>query len=134
MNSGRDQANVLNAMINDMFIPETNIGVSLKITSASVIQAYLSGNAPDVSIMLGRGQPVNLALRGALYDLTEFSDFSKAKAEFQNTALVPYTLNGAVYALPDSQKFYMMFCRKDILRELGIEIPKTWDDFGRRPE
>ena len=46
VNSGRDQANVLNAMINDMFIPETNIGVSLKITSASVIQAYLSGNAP----------------------------------------------------------------------------------------
>lgn len=131
VNSGRDQANVLNAMINDMFIPETNIGVSLKITSASVIQAYLSGNAPDVSIMLGRGQPVNLALRGALYDLTEFSDFSKAKAEFQNTALVPYTLNGAVYALPDSQKFYMMFCRKDILRELGIEIPKTWDDFWK---
>ena len=36
--------------------------------------------------------------------------------------------DGALYALPETQSFEMMFYRKDILNELGIEIPKTWDD------
>ena len=32
------------------------------------------------------------------------------------------------YGLPETQNFTMMFIRDDILADLGIEIPKTWDD------
>ena len=32
------------------------------------------------------------------------------------------------YGLPETQTFNMMFVREDILAELNIEIPKTWDD------
>ena len=32
------------------------------------------------------------------------------------------------YGLPEEQTFMMMFVRNDILADLGIEIPKTWDD------
>ena len=32
------------------------------------------------------------------------------------------------YGLPEAQGFAMMFVRVDILAELGIEIPRTWDD------
>ena len=32
------------------------------------------------------------------------------------------------YGLPETQNFNMMFVREDILAELNIEIPKTWDD------
>ena len=32
------------------------------------------------------------------------------------------------YGLPETQNFSMMFVREDILAELNIEIPKTWDD------
>ena len=129
VNSGRDQANVINAMINDLFTPQYNIGVDLKITNASVIQAYLSGRAPDISLMIGRGQPVNLALRGALYDISKLDGFDEIKARFQETAFTPYTLNGAIYAVPDTQNFYMMFYRKDILQELELKVPNTWEEF-----
>ncbi len=131
VNSGRDQANVINAMINDLFTPQYNIGVDLKITNASVIQAYLSGRAPDISLMIGRGQPVNLALRGALYDISKLDGFEEIKSRFQETSFVPYTLNGAVYAVPDTQNFYMMFYRKDIFQELELTAPKTWDEFWK---
>lgn len=141
VNSGRDQANVINAMINDLFTPQYNIGVDLKITNASVIQAYLSGRAPDISLMIGRGQPVNLALRGALYDISkiegfdyhgkQISGFDDITGRFSKSAFVPYTLNGAVYAVPDTQNFYMMFYRKDIFKELELTVPKTWDDFWK---
>jgi ABC-type glycerol-3-phosphate transport system substrate-binding protein len=33
-----------------------------------------------------------------------------------------------VYGLPETQNFNMMFVREDILAELNIEIPRTWDD------
>ena len=32
------------------------------------------------------------------------------------------------YGLPETQSFEMMFVREDILAQLDIEIPKTWDD------
>lgn len=32
------------------------------------------------------------------------------------------------YGLPETQNFTMMFIRDDILADLGIEVPKTWDD------
>ena len=32
------------------------------------------------------------------------------------------------YGLPETQGFPMMFVREDILAELNIEVPKTWDD------
>ena len=48
---------------------------------------------------------------------------------FQDGAELPYELNGGCYALPDTQTFYMMFYRKDILDEYGLTVPKTWDEF-----
>ena len=32
------------------------------------------------------------------------------------------------YGLPETQSFPMMFVRKDVLADLGIDIPRTWDD------
>ncbi len=128
LNSGRDQAQVLNAMISDMFTAETGIGVNIKLVNASLVQAKLSGNSPDVSIMQGRGQPVNLAVRKALLPLDGFDGFEEVLTRFQDTAIVPYQLDGKTYALPDSQSFFMMFYRKDVLKELELTPPKTWDE------
>jgi ABC-type glycerol-3-phosphate transport system substrate-binding protein len=35
---------------------------------------------------------------------------------------------GATYALPETQSFPVMFYRRDIVKELGIDLPETWDD------
>lgn len=125
---GRDQAQVLKSMIDDMFTPETGIQVDIKIVQASMIQAVLSGEGPDVSIMVPRGQPVNLALRGAVLDMSQFEEFGQVKSRFADTAMQPYEFNDGCYGIPDTQMFLMMFYRKDILNELGIEPPQTWDD------
>lgn len=127
-NSGRDQAQVLNRMINDMFVPSYGISVELQLVNASLIQAFLSGDPPDVMVMSARGQPVNLAIRGALTDLSKMKDFETVKKEFQGDALKPYYFNNGCYGLPDSQGFFMMFYRNDILKELNIDVPQTWDE------
>lgn len=129
VNWGRDQTKILNNLISSSFTPETGVPVNLKITNATMIQGILSGNGPDLCLHMQRTAPVNYAMRGALYDLTEFDDYNQVITRFNPTATVPYEYDGGVYALPDTQSFYLMFARDDVLSELGVEVPKTWDDF-----
>ncbi len=129
LNWGRDQVQAINSLIQSSFTPEHKIGVDIRVVNTSIIQAILSGNGPDCSLMLSRAQPVNYAMRGALYDLKKFgNDFESVKEWFMPSSLRPYELNGGCYALPDSQQFNMMFYRTDIMNELGIELPKTWQE------
>lgn len=129
LNWGRDQVQVLNNLISNSFVPESGISVNLKIVNASIVQSLLSDSGPDLYLRLSRSYPVDYALRGALYDLKNFDDFEEVTKRFMPTATVPYEFNGGCYALPDTQSFYMLFYRKDILSEQGIEVPKTWDEF-----
>ncbi|MBO4432632.1 MAG: extracellular solute-binding protein [Clostridia bacterium] len=135
VNWGRDQAMVLNNLIEESFgeYSEKELGykvsVNLELVNASIVKGILSNNAPDLALHQVRSEPVNLGIRGALCDLTEFEDFDGITKRFNSTALQPYTYNGKTYALPDQQTFFLMFYRKDILAQLGISVPKTWDEF-----
>ena len=129
INWGRDQAQVLNALIDETFTPEYGIEVDVKLTNASLIQSMLSKNGTDIYLRMARSQPVNMALRGALYDLSKFEDFDEVTERFMDTACVPYEFNGGCYALPDTQTFYMLFYRKDIFAEFGLTPPTTWEEF-----
>lgn len=136
VNWGQDQASALNSLIQDSFTANEKyyyngkpINVQLEIVNASLINGILAGNFPDMSLMMSRTEPVNLGIRGALADLKQFDDFDEVLKNFQDGAEVPYTYNGATYALPDTQNFMLMFYRKDVMEELGLDIPETWDEF-----
>lgn len=129
VNWGRDQATALDTLIRDSFTAETGIPVKVQITNASLINGLLSGNFPDMALHLTRTEPVNLGIRGALTDLSEFDDIDEILERFQPDAQIPYCYDGELYALPDTQSFYMMFYRSDILESLGLKVPTTWDEF-----
>ncbi len=130
VNWGRDQAQVLTALIDRSFTPKTNIEVDMKLVNAGVIQALLSGKGPDCYLMQARSEPVNLAMRGVLYDLTQFDDYKEVLKRFQDGADKPYWYKDGLYGIPDTQTFFVMFYRKDILEEYGIAVPETWEDFN----
>ena len=129
VNWGRDQAQVLNSLIQESFTAKTGISVDLEITNADLIKGMLSNNAPDLSLHLSRATPVNLAMRGALYDLSKFDDYEDVLKRFGESAEIPYQYDGGTYALPDQQSFYIMFYRTDIFERLNLEAPKTWNEF-----
>ncbi len=130
VNWGRDQAQILSNMIQDSFTVKTGIPVNLKIVNADLIKGMLSNNYPDLTLQLSRSAPVNFAMRGALYDLSNFSDYVEImEKRFLKSAGLPYEYNGGHYALPEQQSFYLMFYRTDILSELGIAVPNTWEEF-----
>lgn len=72
---------------------------------------------------------MNLAARGALTDLSRYPDFDSLRSRFQATSLIPYTYMDGIYGLPVSESFFVTFYRKDVLAELGLEAPDTWDAF-----
>ncbi|HPE95628.1 MAG TPA: extracellular solute-binding protein, partial [Bacillota bacterium] len=55
--------------------------------------------------------------------------FDNVMTRFSSAALTPITLYGETYGIPETQSFMMLFYRKDILAEMGLEVPKTWDEF-----
>ncbi|HBN83547.1 MAG TPA: hypothetical protein DDZ89_06840, partial [Clostridiales bacterium] len=126
---GRDQALLLKSIIESGFSDKTNIGVDIKLVDGgAMLPAILAGNAPDVAISVSGGIPVQYGLRSAIADLREFNDFDNICARFPSGAFMPVTYNGIVYGMPENLSWDMLFYRKDILYELGIELPETWGD------
>lgn len=140
--TGRDQANVIKALIDERFTNKTGISVNVQLVDMNtLLRATLAGEGPDVAIQVantngiagavlntGNDTPVNYGLRNAVLDLTQFSDFEEVTGRFSESALIPFSFDGATYALPDTQTFPMMFYRKDILAEIGLEVPTTWSE------
>lgn len=127
--SGRDQANTMKAMIDETFTAATGINVNLKLVNMNtLLPATLAGQGPDIAMQIGNDLPVNFAMRNAAADLTQFADFEDVSTRFRESAMVPYRYDGGAYALPETQTFNMLFYRKDIMEELELEVPQTWDE------
>ncbi len=131
--TGRDQSTILKTMVDDSFTPATNIKVNVKLVTAdAILTAVVAGNGPDVVITVDGWFAVNYAMRHAAEDLTQFEDFDEVIKSFRESAIAPLTYDNGVhkgvYGLPETQNFSLLFYRKDVLEELGLEIPQTWDD------
>lgn len=129
VNWGRDQTQVLDDLVQSEFSVKYGIDVNVRLVNATLIQAILAGSGPDLMLQMSRTEPVNLAMRGALVDLKQFDDFDEVMQRFTEDAEVPFTYKDGVYAMPDTMSFYLMFVRTDILEEMGLQSPETWEDF-----
>ncbi len=128
--TGRDQLQVIRQLIDESFTKDSGIGVNLQLVSpGSLLPSTLAGIGPDVALSNAGSDPINFAIRGAVTELGQFSDFEEIVQRFHESAMVPYTFMGKSYALPETQSFNMMFYRKDIFEEFGLSRPETWDDY-----
>lgn len=127
--TGRDQSSVLKSLIDEMFTPETGIPVNVKLVQQQmVLSATIAGTGPDIAISMPQNEPVNYALRNAVEDLTQFEGWEELVAQYSDSSTAPYWFEGGLYAMPETQIFNVMFYRTDIMEELGLEVPETWDD------
>ena len=131
---GRDQSQVIRGLINNDFTPDYGTTIDLKLVAgATLLPSILAGKGPDVYIGLGQGDVINYAIRGALIPIENMDGYEAAVSDFNEAAMMVLEIEDAqgkmhCYGLPETQNFSMMFVREDILAELNIEIPKTWDD------
>ena len=127
--TGRDQGTIMKALVDEEFTPQTGIRVNVQtVQAAAVLNAVMAGRGPDVLLSIGGDQPVNYALRGSAVDLTKFDGFDEVFSNFTPSSYAQYSLDGAVYGMPETQTFNVLFYRKDILEELELEVPNTWKE------
>ncbi|MGN1346055.1 MAG: extracellular solute-binding protein, partial [Eubacteriales bacterium] len=150
--TGRDQAQIIRNLMDNDFGPSSGINATLKLVAAgTLLPSVLAGVGPEVALPGTGVDPIQYAIRSAVLPLNPeayedaadddeatkaynakmreiFSNFDDIKSRFTDAAMIPITLYGKTYALPDTQTWSMMFYRTDILADLGLEVPETWDD------
>lgn len=127
--SGRDQAEALKQLIDRDFTEQNKVNVSLKMVQSGLVEAVVAGSGPDIALSIQMNQPVDFASRGILEPLNDYEGYSEhIKNNFYETATIPYEYKGNTYALPETQEFNMMFYRTDVLKQLGLDVPRTWNE------
>lgn len=127
--TGRDQGTILKSMVDDTFTPESGVKVNVEIVDpTALLNAVLAGRGPNVVLSVGADQPVNYALRGAAEDITQFDDWEEVLSHYTPSSYEQYGLDGHIYAIPETQTFNVMFYRKDVLEEMELEVPDTWQE------
>ena len=129
ISTGRDQMNIIKRLIDNSFSAQQGIHANVSLVTVDIRSAVLAGTAPDVSLFLSSDMAVNLALRGAVEDLSKYDGFDQVCSRFPAGTMTPFSYQEGYYALPLTETFNMMFVRTDIFEELGLEIPQTWDEF-----
>lgn len=129
VNRPRQYVALMQQMADQSFTPRTGIRVvfSLMPNESKLTLAIAAGIGPDVALGLSTNIPYELALRNALYDLRSFRDFDSFIRIYAPGSLLGYIINDSVYAIPETQDFWVTFYRRDILDSLGLSVPQTWD-------
>ena len=139
--NSREHGDLLQRLADDLFTRDTGIPVHINQLPAGTVAAgglsplmlaVVSGDQPDVVIGSDPTSPVEMAIREAVLDLTTFERFPEIAERFPPHALDGFMYNGGVYALPLNIDMPMMFYRADIMAQLGLAIPDTWDELTQR--
>ncbi|MCP3028551.1 extracellular solute-binding protein [Halobacillus sp. A5] len=130
VNRPRQYVELLQNMTDQNFTPETGIKVkySLMPDEQKLVLASAADTQPDLAFGISNWVPYELAIRGSAVDLREFDDFGEVGQQFSPGAFLPLTVEDSVYALPETQDFFVQFYRKDIVEELDVPVPDTWDE------
>lgn len=130
VNRPRQYVNLLQLMADSAFTPQTGIRVKFSIMpdEAKLILANAASIQPDIALGVSTNIPYELAVRNALYDLRSFPDFDSFIRVYSPGSLLGYIIGDSVYAIPETQDFWVTYYRKDILDSLGLPVPRTWTE------
>jgi len=127
----------IKSLIDSGFTPKYGVNVRMNIVPAGQLNAgsvntlmlsIASGTAPDVCLGVATGSVGEFAMRDVLVDLSKLDGFDELKKTTYAENYVPNTYKDKVYGIPETMNFSVMLYRKDILSDLGLSIPKTWND------
>lgn len=130
VNRPRQYVDLLQLMADESFTPRTGVRVKFSIMpdESKLVLANAAGIQPDVALGVSTHIPYDLAVRNALYDLRSFDDFDSFIRIYSPGSLLSYIIDDSVYAIPETQDFWITFYRKDMLDAFGIPVPRTWDE------
>lgn len=84
--------------------------------------------APNAVMGISNWLPYEMGIRDITVDLTQFDDYGEVISRFSEGAMISLIADGKGLALPETQDFYVMYYRKDVLDKYDIDLPNTWED------
>ena len=137
---GSEWAEIIKHLADEDFTPRHQLNIHMNIVPASqlnsgsantIMLAIAAGNGPDVAMGVSSGSPVEFAIRNAIVDVSKFAGYGEVAKRFFPAIHTPFAYDGGIYAIPEQMEFTVMFYRKDILEEMNVRIPNTWDEVYR---
>ncbi|MDD6265432.1 MAG: extracellular solute-binding protein [Clostridia bacterium] len=124
-------------IVDNYFTPQEKISLRIKVITAGLQEAILAGIGPDVSF-LDTTNTITFGMRTALMPLEGYDGFDELMKEYPEAMTQKLTMVGKAagdtefkehaYGIPTTLVFPMAFFRIDVLEELGIKIPDSWDE------
>jgi ABC-type glycerol-3-phosphate transport system substrate-binding protein len=130
VNRSRQYVDLLQKITDDQFTTQTGIKVKISLINddSKLLLANSANQQPDAALGISAWIPNEYGMRGMLYDMSEAEGFSQTISVFNPEQLIPMTFDNKLYGLPETQNFYVLFYRKDILDQLDLTVPNTWQD------
>lgn len=130
VNRSRLYVELMQKMADDSFYEQSGLAVDISLmpNEEKLVLSSASGNAPDVAMGVTYTIPFELAVRGAIKELSSYSDWDEVSTRFGKGIINIGAMNGGYYLLPETSDFLVLFYRKDILDELGLKVPDTMED------
>lgn len=111
--------------------PQQKVSVSTQAQGedliTKVVTAHRAGNAPDLIHAEYQALPV-LITNGVAADLTDLAN--SIKGEFTDGTWNLTSFGGKTYGIPQDVGPMMLYYREDLFGQLGLTVPKTWDEFA----
>lgn len=131
VNKPTQYVDALRELTAQQFTEQTGIAVTFSVMpdEKKITLANATGDNPDVALGLSYYRPAEFAMRGMAKNLLEYDDFVDwYGAEYNLSALNPMVYDQGIYGASETQDFFVLFYRTDILDSLGLEVPQTWED------
>jgi len=125
---------IMQEMTDSVFTAKT--GIEVKIESipsdgreSKYLLAAASGDVPDIGVTGSLG-PADLGVRGAAVDLRERfgEEYLAIKREMYPGLMRSFDFMGTDFGLPLDIALYPLGYRSDILSDMGLSVPTTWQD------
>src|SRR5262245_51036554 len=113
--------------------PDVHVTVSNQAQGDALVTKLLTaakaGNAPDLMQAEYQALPT-LVSNGVVADIA--GQVGSAKGRFAAGTWNQVTLGTkSVYAVPQDSGPMMLYYRADVFTQLGLQVPKTWDEFAQ---
>ena len=130
VNRSRLYIELMQKMADNGFYGETGMAVDISImpNEEKLVLASASGNVPDVALGVTYTIPFELAIRGAIKELSTYPDWQEVASRFGKGIINIGAVDGGYYLLPETSDFLVLFYREDILDELGLSVPDTMEE------
>lgn len=130
VNRSRQYVDMMQKITDDQFTQETGIKVKISLINddGKLLLANSANQQPDAALGVSAWIPNEYGMRGMLYDMSEAEGISELLDIYNPEQLIPMTYDGKLFGLPETQNFFVLYYRKDILESLQLQVPSTWQD------